>query len=397
MSTRQRAAVCILGGGLTGCATAYALARRGVRPIVLEQGFVGGQSSGVNFGNLRLQGRYLRQLPLALRAQQMWEELEAEIGESVEFVQAGHVHAALTQDHIAEIERHAVECRPYGLDVEILDRQEAHRRWPFLGDIVIGASWSPRDAVVNSRLVCPAYARAAKRLGAEIIEGITVTGIEQLPGGGFLLRTDRDLTVECEHLVNAAGAWAAPFAAQFGEAVPAFAAGPVQMVTEPLPRFAQSVIHAVDGSILFRQTARGNVLIAGHPRVPVDAESRRTRPPQQKIGMNMGRLARIAPGLAWQNIIRTWTGIEGYLPDMLPVLGPSLTTKGLLHAFAFCGHGLQIGPAVGAVLAELILDGGTQTPIGDFAIDRFRNPITADRDKLKHEFDTEVLDRGLTR
>jgi sarcosine oxidase subunit beta len=248
---------------------------------------------------------------------------------------------------------------------------------------------------VNARLVCPAIARAARRHGADIREQVSVTAVEQAAGGGFRILTDQGFALDCGHLVNAAGAWAAPLAAQFGEEVPAFAAGPVQMVTEPMPRFLDPVIHAVDGGILFRQTARGNVLIAGHPRVPVDAESRRTRVPPQKATINMARLARIAPVLRNQNIIRMWTGIEGYLPDMLPVFGPSRTTPGLLHAFAFCGHGLQIGPAVGAVLAELILDGGTQTPIGDFAIDRFRTPMAADRTKLKHEFDLEILDRKL--
>jgi sarcosine oxidase subunit beta len=387
--------VCIIGGGLTGCATAWQLAKRKAKVTLLERGFVGAMSSGVNFGNLRLQGRYLRQLPLALRAQRMWEELEAELGESVEFVQAGHVLAAVTEGQLREIQTHAVECQPYGLEVELLDQRETLRRWPFLSDMVIGASWSPRDATVNSRLVCPVIARAARRLGAEIIEQISVAGVEALPGGGFRIATDNDLVVECGHLVNAAGAWAAPLASQFGEEVPAFAAGPVQMVTEPLPRFVDPVIHAVDGGILFRQTARGNVLIAGHPRVPVDAESGRTRVPPLKATTNMARLARICPALRLQNVIRMWTGIEGYLPDMLPVLGPSRTAPGLLHAFAFCGHGLQIGPAVGAVLAELILDGGTQTPIGDFAIDRFRNPMAADRTKLKHEFEDEILDRRL--
>ncbi len=385
----------IVGGGLTGCVTAYQLALRRSSVVVLERGFVGGQSSGVNFGNLRLQGRYLRQLPLALRAQAMWEGLEREIGECVEFSQTGHVHVALDAAQVGEIETHAVDCRPYGLAVEILDRAEVRRRFPFLADIVPAASWSPRDATVNARLVCPAYARAARRHGAEIIEQIDVTAVEALPGGSFRLRTDRDLTVECGHLVNAAGAWATGLAAQFGEPVPAFAAGPVQIVTEPLPRFVDPVIHAVDGGILFRQTARGNVLVAGHPRVPVDAASGRARPPPQKVVMNMARLARLVPGLARQSVIRTWTGIEGYLPDMLPVFGPSRTMPGLLHAFAFCGHGLQIGPAVGAVLAELILDGGSQTPIGDFAIDRFRTPVAADRTRLAHEFDMEILERRL--
>jgi sarcosine oxidase subunit beta len=62
---------------------------------------------------------------------------------------------------------------------------------------------------------------------------------------------------------------------------------------------------------------------------------------------------------------------------MLPVVGPSMTTPGLLHAFGFSGHGFQLGPAVGAVLAELALDGRTATPIEAFSIDRFRRAGTS--------------------
>ena len=80
------------------------------------------------------------------------------------------------------------------------------------------------------------------------------------------------------------------------------------------------------------------------------------------------------PRLRHAQTIRTWTGIEGVMPDGIPVVGPSRTTPGLLHAFGFSGHGFQLGPAVGAVLSELILDGETPTPITAFDIGRFASP-----------------------
>jgi sarcosine oxidase subunit beta len=70
-------------------------------------------------------------------------------------------------------------------------------------------------------------------------------------------------------------------------------------------------------------------------------------------------------------IIRSWTGIDGQMPDVIPVMGPSRTTPGLFHAFGFSGHGFMLGPGVGAVLAELALDGRTDTPLDGFDIGRF--------------------------
>jgi len=387
-----RTDVAIIGGGLIGCATAYYLARRGRRVVLLERDFVGGVSSGVNFGNLRLQGRHLEQMPLALRAQALWEGLEAELGESVEFWQQGHLFVALNEQHAAQIEAFHHECRPYGLKTELLDRHRIAERWPWLRGPVVSASWSARDATVNSRLVSPAYARAARALGADIREGVEMTAIAR-EGAGFRLACADGREVLCDVLLNSAGAWGGAIAEQFGEPTPIFAAGPVQLITEPTGLFLENVIHAVDGSIIFRQTQRGNILIAGHPRVPVDFANRRSRVPPRKLATNLARMLELAPHLSHLTLLRSWTGIEGYFPDMIPVIGPSRTTPGLFHAFGFCGHGLQIGPAVGMCLAELILDGRTPTPIECFGIERFAKPVTADRAHLAAEFEGTLLDK----
>jgi len=71
------------------------------------------------------------------------------------------------------------------------------------------------------------------------------------------------------------------------------------------------------------------------------------------------------------HVLRTWSGVEGYLSDDLPIMGPSATTSGLYYAFGFCGHGFQLGPAVGDVMAELIATGATTTPIEPFLVRRF--------------------------
>jgi sarcosine oxidase subunit beta len=240
--------------------------------------------------------------------------------------------------------------------------------------------------------VTPAFARAALRRGAVIREQVEVVAAEH-GNGRFSLRgrspDGEEVVVVSEVLVNATGAWCGEFAARFGEPIPVFAAGPAEIVTEPVPRFVEPVMHVVDGSVLFRQTRRGNVIIGGHPRMSVDAETRRTRVPPEKIATNLGRLVGVAPFMRAHHVIRTWTGIEGYLADMRPVLGPSSTTPGLFHACAFSGHGLQVGPAVAQVLTELIVDGATDTPIEAFDIRRFASAAET-VGTLAEEFQADV-------
>jgi sarcosine oxidase subunit beta len=71
-------------------------------------------------------------------------------------------------------------------------------------------------------------------------------------------------------------------------------------------------------------------------------------------------------------IVRAWAGIEARMPDDIPVIGPSAAAEGVYHQFGFCGHGFQLGPGVGALVAELIATGSTNLPITPFSISRFK-------------------------
>lgn len=384
-----RTETAIVGGGLMGCWTAFFLRRRGHSVVVLERGAVGAQASGVNYGNLRVQGRYLKQIPLSLRSQEQWEQLPALIGADCEYHRTGHLYVAYNADQHEKLEHYAQESFDHGIDVEMLASAEIAKRWPWLSGGPVTASYSSRCAVANPRLVTPAVARAARQNGAEIYDGTKVVSIEKT-GTGFRLVTDRDLVIESDFLLNAAGAWALDIAQMFGETAPMFAAGPPQFVTEPLPYFMVPSVQLVDGVVICRQIPRGNIIVAGYPRGPSDPVANKAPVPPAKTLATMERLVQVVPALANTQVIRVWSGIEGYIMDMLPVLGPSATTDGLIHAFGFCGHGFQLGPGVGLALSELIIDGVTKTPLDAFSIKRFAEGTSTASWRLKEEFDASL-------
>ena len=103
--------VAIIGGGLVGTWAAYFLRKRGRSVAVIEKGAVGSQASGVNFGNVRLQGRHPDEFPLALRAHAQWERIEALIGEQCEFSPCGHFYIALDPKELSRLERYRREVR----------------------------------------------------------------------------------------------------------------------------------------------------------------------------------------------------------------------------------------------------------------------------------------------
>jgi sarcosine oxidase subunit beta len=381
--------VAIIGGGLVGTWTAHFLRKRGHTVAVIEKGAVGSQASGVNFGNVRLEGRHPTEFPLALRAHALWEQIAELVGETCEFVACGHSYLALDPGELTRLERYQREGTAGGLEIELMDAADVRRRFPYLGPDVCGATWSKRDGTANPRLATPAVARAARALGADIFTNTRVIALESV-GGGFRATTDRDLVFEAPRVVNAAGAWGNEIAAMFDETTPMFPAAPPNFVTEPLPYFITSALQDAAGAVIIRQVARGNVIVGFYPRGPADRLRNRAPVPPAKVLLGLGHMARVVPMLGSAQVIRVWSGIEGYLPDMLPVMGWSRTTKNLLHAFGFCGHGFQLSPGVGYTLAEMIDEGRAQIPIDAFAIDRFAGEVQPDQQRLSGEFDAAL-------
>lgn len=369
----RRADVIVVGGGLVGCATAFFLRQRGLSVILLERFLVGQQASGTNFGNVRRQGRYLRQLPLANRSREIWAKIPALTGSDVEFLQVGHVRFAWRDEQVGVIEEYARNAREFGLNLEIIGKAALRERFPFAGDEAVAGSFSPMDGHANPRLAAPAFARAARRDGATIIENCEVLSVEKV-GEDFLAATPSG-TFRAPNILVASGAWGGRLSEAFGEAVPITPGGPQMGVTEAAPYFVRPVVgvstNRPEEVMYLRQIPRGNVIFGGVRRMPAALDERRAKYDPASLLPQFKQLTRLVPALRHLRVIRTWSGVEGYMSDDLPIMGPSARARGLYYAFGFCGHGFQLGPGVGDVMAELIDTGSTRTPIEDFHIQRF--------------------------
>ena len=374
-STVQDAAdVIIVGGGLMGASAALFLRNRGRSVILLERSLVGQQASGVNFGNVRRQGRYLSQLPLANRAREIWGRLQELVGEDCEFTPSGHLRVFYSPEQAAKGEAYARDALAYGLELEIIAGNALRDRYPYLGREVLMGSLGPIDGHANPRLVAPAFGRAARRAGARIEENAEVLAIDKI-GEDFQVETRDRGTFRAPALLITAGAWAGAMAERLGEPVPLIARGPQMGVTEPVPfRIGPTLGVSTmleEETIYLRQVSRGNIVFGGGNRVLLAPGALHAHVDPQNTLNQMPQLKRLLPGIARLRLIRTWSGVESYLPDDLPVIGPSARVPGLYYAFGFCGAGFQVGPGVGDVMAELIDTGATATPIEPFHIHRF--------------------------
>lgn len=365
-----------------GAASAFFLRRRGRSVVLLERDMIGQYASGVNFGNVRRQGRFLGQLELANRSFALWKRLPQLIDDDLEFVASGQMRVCYREEQIAELEAYAAAPEARELDLQIYRGRELHERFPFLGPEVKGGSYAPHDGHANPRLAAPAFARAARRAGARIEEGCEVSSVEKV-GGQFRVTTRAGREYRAEQLLITAGAWGEKLSAQFGEPVPLIVKGPQMSVTEPVPYALKTVIGVYtkhpEEVLYFRQIPRGNIIIGGCNHTQPDMLNRRAHFDPQSLLKQMQQMCRLAPDMTKLNVIRTWSGIEGYVADSLPVMGPSGQVDGLYYAFGFSGHGFQLGPGVGDVMAELISSGSTSTSIAPFHIGRFANCTEPER------------------
>jgi sarcosine oxidase subunit beta len=99
----------------------------------------------------------------------------------------------------------------------------------------------------------------------------------------------------------------------------------------------------------------------------------------------MAQFRRMVPAMRALHVIRVWSGVESYLPDSEPVIGPSSTTDGLFYAFGFSGSGFQIGPGVGETLAEVLDSGSTPIDLTSFSIRRFQRASSTHAESITSE------------
>jgi len=200
--------VLVVGGGIVGSSAAFFLRQLGRAVTLLERGLVGQQASGVNFGNIRRQGRPLEHLALSNRASITWRRMNELVGEDVEHIAEGHVRVCYRDrpEILDDFVTYAREARIRGLDLEVVSGPALRRRFPFFGPEVLGGSYSPLDGHANPRLAAPALARAAKRNGATVVENCEILNVER-QGEDFCAASSDGRTFRAPILLVTAGAW----------------------------------------------------------------------------------------------------------------------------------------------------------------------------------------------
>ena len=364
----------IVGGGLHGCSAAYHLASRGVGCIVLEKETVGRHASGASAGGVRRLGRHVAEIPLSVVAMEMWWRIHEWLGDDCGFKEGGQIRVAETAAAMGMLEARARRVEDLGYShEELVDRGEMRRLVPAISPAMIGGLVSRRDGFADPYRTTSAFCRQAKSLGVRVIVGAGVQSVERA-GELWRVVTPKG-PFEASAIVNCAGAWGDRLAAMLGERQVPVTVGPSMMtVTYPMAHFVDPVVIHTTRNLSFKQSHNGTVLIGGGHWARFNPETETTDLDFDKLAIGARTVVDTFPIMGQARINRCWAGLEGRLPDDIPVIGASAKLPGVFHGFSFCGHGFQLGPVVGRIIADLVVDGRTDLPIEPFHIDRFADP-----------------------
>jgi sarcosine oxidase, subunit beta len=362
--------VIVVGGGIHGSSTAFHLAQRGIKALLIEKDHVGRHASGVNAGGVRRLGRHEAEIPLSIASMELWHRIHELVGDDCGFESHGQVKVAESEAELASCRARVERLNALGYThEELIDQRELRALVPAIAPHCVGGVVSRWDGAAIPFRATTAFARAAQRQGARIVEETRVDQVAR-SGGVWRVTTARGV-FEAPVLVNCAGAWAGRLAAQLGEAVPLEVIAPMLMITARMPEFLKPVVGATSRTLSFKQFPNGTVLIGGGHRGRAEAERNRTELDFAELAINARTVCDLFPIMCAAQIVRAWAGIEARMPDDIPVIGPSSTHPDCWHAFGFSAHGFQLGPIVGAINAELIASGRTNLPLAPFAITRF--------------------------
>jgi glycine/D-amino acid oxidase-like deaminating enzyme len=367
----------VVGGGLIGLSIARALTERGLTDVlVLERGLLASGGTGKSSGIVRAHYGVPSIAAMAWRSLPVFEALGAEVG----FRQVGYT-VVVGEENAGPLKDNTAMHQGLGIEVDLVDPDQVAALWPMMNvdDVALGG-YEPRGGFADATQLALHYGQRARAHGARVRQnapvarvvtsGSRVTGVELADGE----------VVEADLVVVAAGWWSARLLADLGVDFPVEAYRSELLVVDtgaPLPDLP--VVSDLVSLQYCRLEGSGQFLVgnsdhADFGRKLVDPDHYSNHASDASLEAYAEKLLHRFPGFPDPSVTHTYAGVYDVPPDWNPVIGPVGDVDGLVLAAGFAGHGFKISPAVGDLVADLVLEGDStdpDVPASDFRLSRF--------------------------
>jgi sarcosine oxidase subunit beta len=378
------AQVAIVGGGVMGASIAYHLAREGVDNVVIidRAPGPGAGSTGRATGGFRAQFATAVNVQMSLYSRERLLRFEEDTGVDPCYQQVGYLWLASKQSELdAHRAAHRIQ-RAQGLhEVREIDAAEIGEINPAVArDGLIGGSFCPTDGYIRPLEILRGFLEAGERLGVRFLWDAECTSMDTNDGAVSRVRTTKGV-VTVEKVVNAAGPWAARVASMAGVSLPV---SPLRrqaaftFATDAIPSDMPMTIFMTSG---FHVRARDGRALLSWPNPEAEGEPAELVADEAWIDEAAAQMRRHVPALANVEIDRPmcYAGLYEMSPDHHAIVGLSPNCANMYFANGSSGHGVMHSPAIGSIIADMILERKPQIDVSMLRPSRFDEgqPITA--------------------
>jgi len=389
---KDRYQVVVIGGGIVGCSVLYHLTLRGIRDVVLiERDELTAGSTWHAAGGFHAINADTRIAALQKYTIGLYTQVEQESGQSIGLHMSGGMELAGTPERWQWLKSELAWHRTQDTDAYLLTPEEAARMVPIIDPTgLLGALFDPHEGNLDPNGATHAYAEAARRRRAEVVQHNRVLSLDQLPSGEWRLETERG-PITAEHVVNAAGLWARKIGRMVGVDHPLVPMVHHYLVTADIPEVAaiegdMPAVTDLEGFTYLQREGNG-VLLGVYEQNPrhwkvqgADWDFGRQLFPEEidRIKSELTIGFRRFPVLQDIGIKRWVNGAFTFTPDGNPLVGP---VAGLPNYWAACGcmAGFSQGAGIGLALANWIADGDPGYDVFGMDVARFGSYASNDR------------------
>lgn len=384
----QTADVVIIGAGVMGTSTAFQLVQRGVkRVVILEKSTIAAGSSGKSSALVRMHYTFMPEARLALASLRWFEEWEDRVGGSCGFTKTGFFRL-VDPDKTHLLRQNVNRLQAVGVNTQLIagDDLKAFDPATYTQDVEI-AAYEPDSGYADGYSTATAFMEAARRGGATIHQGVTVTGF--VVQGDTIQGVETTAgTISTPLVISTAGPWSGPLLQRIGVTLPLIPSRHQIMILERPPELSASHVYIAPGSLYFRPDSAGLTLVGYGPGEDhANPDSYRDSVDEEHQIAGAARMAQRIPAMQQAGMRRGYAGCYTVTPDGKLIIDQAPGITGLYIGAGFSGTGFKISPAVGIALAELATQGAATTvDIRPFSAIRF-----AEGRMLRAQFD--YLDR----
>ncbi|HJW90214.1 MAG: hypothetical protein A2Z16_16275 [Chloroflexi bacterium RBG_16_54_18] len=380
---RDTADVIIVGGGVHGASLAFHLAGRGLNPLVIERRFLASEATGRSSGLVRMHYDLEPESRLAWESFQYFHNWAERVGGECGFTRTGFMQFVRSgyEDRLrANVEMH----QRIGIPSLLIDAKDVKRLAPsFYTDDIELAAYEPESGYADPSATTRSFLEAARAKGAGLVQECTVTGL-RVEGGKVQGVDTTQGPFSSPVVVNAAGAWAQKLGQMVGLDLPVDTWSHDTMFIRRPAELGPSHPTVIDfPNMMYFRPETGRLTLVGleddNP-IGLSPEVSSEHARAGFVDKAAERICQRIPGMEHASLHSAHGGFDGITPDQRAILGQA-GPDGFYLDCGFSGTGFKIAPAVGACLAELIVEGQTSTvDITPFRLERFEegNPLTGD-------------------